>query len=84
MKLLPMVMVDWVDSCGSNGWKTPSDLREMIAAPGQLQRSVGFLFLHDKRNLVIVQSVQVVEDGFMGAALQIPAAAVRRVRRLKT
>lgn len=69
----PAVEVEWIDSMKSSGWHDfkKSDMR---------CRSVGILYDNTKDRIVIAQNKSSV--GF-GDYMEIPKAAVTRIRKLK-
>lgn len=76
------VEVTWLDSCVDSGWHA-SDAAFVRAAPS-LCSSVGWLLERSKTQLVLAQSRTSSDEGEQYAdVLTIPAAVVKRVRRLK-
>lgn len=72
------VRVEWVDSMGTAGWRdySPADLR---------CTSVGILVDQNDERVVIANSVAHANQGtgYYHDVLEIPRAAVKRIRRLK-
>ena len=83
-RVLPVVEVTWVDAASGGGWASPD---QYVRDHGTLIeiRSVGLLLSRDRRRLVLVQSCdnQPGERRRVADSLTIPAAGVRRVRRLR-
>jgi hypothetical protein len=79
----PLVEVEWYDSCAFAGWDTGAHTLER-SKPSSC-RSAGYLLEHDDERLVLAQSIDESEpdDERYADVLAIPAAAVRRVRRLR-
>jgi hypothetical protein len=78
-----LVEVDWIDSCAHSGWRSFVDARD-DSLPSSC-RSIGYMLRRDAKVLVLAQSIDATDEGDERFAdvLAIPAAVVRRVRRLK-
>lgn len=74
---LPLVEVSWVDSASTNGWRGKQEPDDVPCKC----RTVGYLLKRTKRTLTVAQNLS--EFGSTGEWMQIPAAVVKRVRRLK-
>lgn len=72
----PAVEVTWEDSARTIGWNRP-DENEGVSTI----RSVGLLVSRDKRGVTL--TVAHADSGRLLDPLTIPAASVKRVRRLK-
>ena len=76
------VEVEWLDSCVDSGWHA-SDAAFVRAAPS-ICTSVGILIERTPKQIVLAQSLTSNEEGEQLAdVLTIPAAVVKRVRRLR-
>ena len=80
---MPIVEVEWVDS-RSHGtdWQDPDDLNATLDTPdGLCCRTAGYLYRATRRDVVL--SANVASNGDVGAVMQIPTGAVRRLRLLR-
>lgn len=73
-KLKPVV-VEWIDSNSTGGWMSSYEAADLRC------QTAGFLMKRDKKSVVICQNISA--GGQRGEFMEIPAVAIRRVRRLK-
>ena len=79
---LDAVEVTWLDPHASGGWRAPDD--ELDRAVPLTCTSVGYLLRQDEERLVLVQSSADDQgDELVADSLAIPAAVIRKVRRLR-
>lgn len=74
-----MILIDWVDSYSSSGWKGRDELEVTVANC----QSVGFL-VNENESAVVIALSRTTEDGFkpFGHLLTIPKCSIRRRKRL--
>ena len=72
-----VVMVDWVDSSGSAGWRSPEEVEEISLKV----QSVGILIASYKHQIVISHSVD-LNAGSVYGTFSIPRCAIKRLRYL--
>ena len=82
-KRLPVVLIRWIDTTGSRGWRDAEAWDKWLSSDGAAQETVGFLLKRTKKYIAVVQSVQQCDDPNMDAILQIPAGVILSVRRLQ-
>lgn len=80
MKKYPMVEVEWVDSVRTGGWRTVEDYER--AAGSAVCRSIGYTFKSNRKDIVLVQSLD-PGNGNVTDSISIPRSAVRKVTRLE-
>ncbi len=73
-----LVEVDWEDSTSTGGWMDP-DVHQRYGKERSC-RSAGYVLARTKTEVVIAQSMSC--GGKVNDTISIPAACVRRVRRL--
>ncbi len=88
-KKMDLVIVRWVDSCGSGGeaWSrigtTVANLREAV---DEHNVSVGFLIYMDKKCVILAShlSTESPEDGDQfGGEMAVPVCAIKSIKRVK-
>ena len=75
MKKLPVVYLEWLDSCTNYGWRNPEE--------GHLSkiRSIGFLVKEDKHSLTITTSASL--NGQAVDQITIPKVVVSKRKKIK-
>ena len=81
MTKLPIVEVEWVDSCTGHGWNSPEQHLEN-RKEGTRCRTAGYLLERNAKRVMIAQSVG-DDTGDVADSVSIPAVSVKRLRRLK-
>lgn len=77
-KVMPVVWIEWEDSCSHSGWQDADDACRDHAAGPMICQSVGWLLHQDAQQLVVAQSRN--EHGQVADRIAIPRVAVRRIR----
>lgn len=79
---LPLVLVEWVDSHGPDGWTHLDDIHHEITPC----RSAGWLYAESKETITILSHTSEIESSRHGQAqgiMTIPRVAITRIVRLK-
>lgn len=78
-KDLPIVEVEWVDSCSHGKWTSREYYEKETVS---VCRSVGYLLVKDRIQIQVLQSQDETSEQ-VADSISIPRTAVLRVRRLK-
>jgi hypothetical protein len=77
-KPMPVVEVEWDDSCSGGGWSTADQYAKRDVLPAC---SVGYLLSRDRTRIIIVQSQ--AENGDVNDCITIPRGMVKQIRVLE-
>lgn len=74
---LNLVLIEWVDSIGSSGWKHDFEQSDMRCV------SAGHLIEKTKDRIIIAMNKSLHADGY-GDYMEIPLCAVTKITKLKS
>lgn len=77
LKAAPLLMIEWVDSCGSSGWHSPADYEDWEPSACV---SVGWLMRETDQGLAIAPHVSNVDerDEKVDGLFMIPKVAITK------
>lgn len=78
VKRLPIIEVEWTDSCSVGGWKSRADYEKY--EPDEC-RSIGYLVKRTHSHIILVQT-QSDQNSNVTDGITIPRSAIKSVRKL--